>query len=51
MAKLEEITVGSMVSGISNMDAVQIIATKWYGDSVLEVTFKDRMGNLASQLL
>lgn len=51
MAKLEQITIGSMVEGISNIDAVQIVAAKWYGDSVLEVTFKDRMGNLANQLL
>ena len=51
MAKLELITVGSIVSGITDTGSVQIIAIKWYGDSVLEVTFKDRMGNLASQLL
>lgn len=51
MAKLEQLTVGSIVSGISDTGTVQIIAVKWYGDSVLEATFKDRMGNLASQLL
>lgn len=51
MVKLEMITVGSIVSGITDTGTVQIIAIKWYGDSVLEVTFKDRMGNLASQLL
>ena len=51
MAKLEQLTVGTIVSGISNTDTVQIIASKWYGDAVLEVTFKDRKGNLASQLL
>lgn len=51
MAKLEQLTVGAIVSGISDTGTVQIIAVKWYGDSVLEVTFKDRMGNLANQLL
>lgn len=51
MAKLEQLIVGSIVSGISDTGTVQIIAVKWYGDSVLEITFKDRTGNLASQLL
>jgi SNF2 family DNA or RNA helicase len=30
---------------------VSIIAVKWYGNAVLEVTFKDARGQLASQLL
>ena len=51
MAKLEEITVGSHVDGIANGETVQVIAVKWYGTGVLEVTFKNPAGLLGSQLL
>lgn len=51
MLRLEQLTVGAMVDGISNTGTVQIIAIKWYGDSVLELTFKDRSGSLANQLV
>ena len=39
MAKLEELIVGSSVSGLVNNESVQVVATKWYGSSVLGVTF------------
>ncbi len=51
MAKLEALTVGSMVNGLVNNESVQIVAVKWYGTSVLEVTYKNKQGMLASQLL
>jgi superfamily II DNA or RNA helicase len=51
MARLEDITVGSSVSGIAGNQPVSIIAVKWYGNAVLEVAFKDAKGQLASQLL
>jgi superfamily II DNA or RNA helicase len=51
MSRLEEITVGSSVSGIAGNAPVNIVAVKWYGDSVLEITFKDNKGCLASQLV
>lgn len=51
MARLEEITVGSSVSGIIAQEAVTAAAVKPYGTSVLEVTFKDSRGRLASQLI
>lgn len=51
MLRLEQLAVGTMVDGISNTGTVQIIAIKWYGDSVLELTFKDRSGSLANQLV
>ena len=50
MATLEQLTVGAKVSGLVNNDVVQIVATKWYGN-VMEATFKDSRGHLASQLL
>mgnify|MGYP000945558169 FL=1 len=51
MARLEDITVGASVVGILGGMPVSIIAVKWYGNAVLEVTFKDERGQLASQLL
>ncbi len=51
MAKLEELIVGSMVSGLVNNESVQIIAVKWYGSSVLELTYKTSQGLLANQLV
>ena len=51
MARLEEITIGSIVTGIASKEAVTVVATQWYGTAVLEVTFKDSKGHLASQLI
>jgi superfamily II DNA or RNA helicase len=51
VSKLEELTVGSSVSGLINNESVQIVAIKWYGSSVLEITYKNKQGMLASQLV
>ncbi len=51
MSKLEELTVGSIVNGLVKNEAVQVVAVKWYGSSVMEVTYKNNHGMLASQLL
>ena len=51
MARLEEITIGSNISGIASREPVTVVAVKWYGNAVLETTFKDAKGQLASQLL
>ncbi len=51
MARLEEITVGSLVSGIASKEAVTVVAVQWYGTNVVEITFKDSKGHLASQLV
>ena len=51
MSKLEELTVGSSVSGLVNNESVQIVAVKWYGSSVLEITYKNSQGMLANQLV
>jgi len=50
MAKLENITVGSIINGITK-EPVTIVAAAWHGTSVLEITFKDNKGHLASQLV
>jgi len=51
MARLEDITVGANVIGIVGTVSVSIVAVKWYGNAVLEITFKDAKGQLANQLL
>jgi hypothetical protein len=51
MARLEEITVGASVAGLAGNAPVSVVAVKWYGSAVLEVTFKNAGGQLASQLL
>jgi hypothetical protein len=51
MARLEDITTGSSISGITGHELVKVVAVKWYGSAVLEITFKDTKGQLASQLL
>ena len=51
MSKLEELTVGSSVSGLVNNESVQIVAVKWHGSSVMTVTYKNSQGMLANQLV
>ncbi len=51
MSKLEELTVGSSVSGLVNNESVQVVAVKWYGNAVMEITYKNSQGLLANQLL
>ena len=51
MSRLEDLTVGSIVSGLVNNESVQVVAVKWYGNAVLEITYKNSQGMLANQLL
>lgn len=51
VAKLEDITVGSNVKGIINNETVSIIAVSWYGNSTIEITYKDSKGQTGNQLL
>ena len=51
MSKLEELTVGCSVSGLVNNESVQVVAMKWYGNAVMEITYKNSQGFLANQLL
>ena len=37
MARLEDITVGSSVTGIAGDAPVQVVAVKWFGNAVLEI--------------
>ena len=51
MAKLEEITVGSYLTGVVGNEPVQIVAVQWYGTNVLEITYKNSMGFPGTQLI
>lgn len=51
MSRLEDITVGSTVDGITTNGEVHIVAAKWHGSNVLEVTFKNDDGKVDNQLL
>ncbi len=51
MARLEELTVGSSVRGLVSNESVQVVAVRWYGSAVLEITYKNNQGLLANQLL
>ena len=51
MAKLEDLTAGSIVDGLVNNASAEVVAVKWCGDAVLEITYKNSQGMLANQLL
>jgi len=51
MARLEDLTVGASVTGLVGSASVSVVAAKWHGNAVLEITFKDAKGQLADQLL
>ena len=51
MTKLEDITVGSSVKGIISNSTVTIVAVQWYGNNVLEITYKDSHGQPGNQML
>ena len=51
MARLEELTVGAVVRGLSPHGAVTIEAVKWYGSDALEVTYKDSTGRVEQEML
>lgn len=51
MAKLEDLTAGSVVNGLVANEAVEVVAVKWHGDSVLEITYKTSQGKPGIQLV
>lgn len=51
MTRLEDIVVGSSALGLAVNETVNVIAVKWFGNAVLEVTYKDNKGNLANQMV
>lgn len=51
MARLEEITVGSYVTGIDGSSAVEIVAVKWYGTEAMEITYKLATGKAGNMIV
>lgn len=51
MARLEDITPGSRVSGLVSNVTVQISAVRWYGTAAIEITGKDDRGHQVNQML
>lgn len=51
MAKLEELTNGSLIKGILPQQFVTVIEAKWHGSDVVELTYKDEGGHVHNQLL
>ena len=44
MARLEDLTVGSSVTGILGSQPVTIVAARWIGEMALDITFRDAQG-------
>jgi superfamily II DNA or RNA helicase len=51
VARLEELARGASIRGVLPDHIVSIIDVKWYGNTVVEVTYKDSTGRLASELI
>jgi SNF2 family DNA or RNA helicase len=49
--KLEDITTGSIISGIVPNQNVSIIQIKWHGDNVISLTYRDQKGRTDTQLV
>ena len=51
MAKLEDLTRGASVRGILPDSLVTVVDVKWFGSSVVELTYKDSNGRLGNELI
>ncbi len=51
MARLEDITAGSSVAGITGNTPVDIVAVKWHGTNAMTVTFKNSSGSVDEQII
>jgi superfamily II DNA or RNA helicase len=51
LARLEDLTRGASVRGILPHDPVTVVDIRWHGSNVVELTYKDAAGRLASELL
>ena len=40
-AKLEKLTSGTLVSGVTSDGSVEVVDVKWFGDSAVELTYQD----------
>ena len=51
MCRLEDLTVGSTVIGAAGKEPAVVVAAVWYGNDVLELTYKDSRGCLNERIL
>ena len=51
MARLEDLSTGTVVCGVLPSEPVTIVSTKWYGNTSMEVIYKTNQGSTGSQLL
>ncbi|MCX5985040.1 MAG: RNA helicase, partial [Chloroflexi bacterium] len=49
--RLEELVTGAVVRGLVHSRLATVTACKWYGDDVVELTYRNADGNVASALL
>ena len=40
MARLERLTPGTVVRGVTPDESIEVVRVKWYGDSAVELTYK-----------
>lgn len=51
MARLEELTRGTLIRGILPDRSITVLDVRWFGNDVIELTYKDDAGRLGSELL
>src|SRR6202167_223231 len=51
MAKLEDLTTGTLVKGILPDALIELVNSKWHGSDVLEVFYKDSAGRVGTEIL
>ena len=51
MANLEDLKQGANVNGVLPNQQVTVVNVNWFGNSVIELTYRDASGNLGSQLI
>jgi hypothetical protein len=51
MVKLEELTPDTIVRGILPNNSITVLNVKWFGNDVVELTYKDSKGHLGNELL
>ena len=51
MARLEDLTIGSVVTGLLPNEPITVVSTKWYGSTCIDVIYKTNTGVTGSQVL
>jgi superfamily II DNA or RNA helicase len=51
MARLEDLTTGTLVKGIIPDAITELLSAKWHGSDVLEVVYKDTAGHVGTEIL